>query len=139
MPWRILLSATILCLGMAEAFAQTLLPPIIALDKVRPEETAIANPDWRVPIQVRSEQDAGKYFTGNALKTLIKQVDFQKQFVLVLAWKGSGQDRLEYTVAESFPEQITFSMAPGKTFDLRSHAKVFALRANVKWGIRATQ
>ena len=64
------------------------------------------------------------------------QVDFEKQFLLVLAWQGSGGDRLNYTVAESFPEQIFFSMKRGLTRDLRPHMQVYALRSNVRWSIQ---
>ena len=37
--------------------------------------------------------------------------------------------------AESFPEQITFRIQPGRTRDLRPHVRVFALRGNVKWSV----
>jgi hypothetical protein len=46
---------------------------------------------------------------------------------------------MEYEVAESFPEQITFSLKPGLTRDLRPHVKIFALRANVKWRMKGGQ
>jgi hypothetical protein len=56
--------------------------------------------------------------------------------VLVFAWKGSGQDKIEYTVAESYPEQIQFVYQRGRTRDLRTHFKIFVLRANVKWSAK---
>ncbi len=62
-----------------------------------------------------------------------EQVDFEKQIVLVFAWRGSGQDKLDYVVAESFPEQITFTYRPGRTRDLRPHVYAYALRSNVAW------
>ena len=65
------------------------------------------------------------------------KVDFKKQIVLVFAWRGSGGDKLEYQILESFPEQIPFSLRPGVTDDLRSHSRVFALRSNVKWSVKA--
>ena len=70
---------------------------------------------------------------------LRKQVDFAKQFVLLFAWRGSGQDRLDAAVAESYPEQIFFSYAPGRTRDLQEHVRVFALRSNVKWSVKSGQ
>jgi hypothetical protein len=57
--------------------------------------------------------------------------------VLVFAWQGSGGDKLEYAILESFPEQIPFSLRPGLTDDIRSHTRVFALRSNVKWSVKA--
>ena len=71
------------------------------------------------------------------MRLIQKQVDFQQQVLLVFAWKGSGQDRLEFAVAESFPEQIFFSLKPGKTFDLREHVHLYAVRSNVKWSAPA--
>ena len=63
-------------------------------------------------------------------------VDFSQQCLLVFAWRGSGQDKLDYSVAESFPEQVAFAYQPGRTRDLRPHVKVFAVRANVNWSVR---
>ena len=88
------------------------------------------------PIVLKSEDDAAKYFGKDALETLGKDVDFKKQFVLVFAWQGSGGDKLSFAVAESFPEQIFFSLQPGLTRDLRTHTHVYALRSNVKWSAK---
>jgi len=68
-------------------------------------------------------------------RRLKEKVEFDEQVVLVFAWRGSGQDKLTYEVAESFPEQITFNIKPGRTKDLRPHIHIFALRSNVKWSV----
>lgn len=88
------------------------------------------------PLVIHSANDAAKYFGEKELAQLKEQVDFEKQVVLVFVWSGSGGDMLNYSVAESFPEQITFSIRPGRTRDLRSHVHVLALRSNVKWQVR---
>jgi hypothetical protein len=88
------------------------------------------------PIEIKSDEEAAKYFKGEALKRLLEKVDFSEQFVLVFAWKGSGQDRLVGTVAESYPEQAFFEIKPGRTRDLRSHVRVYALRSNVTWKVK---
>ena len=67
---------------------------------------------------------------------LAEKVDFAQQMVLVFAWRGSGQDKLDSQVAESYPEQITFLHTKGRTKDLRPHLEVYALRSNVKWTVR---
>jgi hypothetical protein len=67
---------------------------------------------------------------------LARQVDFEQQFVLLFAWRGSGQDRFRYTVAESYPEQVFFTYRAGRTRDLRPHVYVYALRSNVKWNVK---
>lgn len=109
--------------------------PIVAV-QVSPEKSVFNGAVWFKPIVIKSKEDAGKHFGQDALNVLVKQVDFQKQIVLVFAWQGSGGDKLIYTVAESFPEQITFAMTPGLTDDLRMHTRVFALRSNVRWSIK---
>lgn len=88
------------------------------------------------PLVVKSEKDAEGYFEKDELAKLTKNVDFTKQIVLVFAWQGSGGDKLDYTVAESYPEQIRFSLKRGLTKDLRSHVKIYVLRSNVQWSAK---
>ena len=109
--------------------------PIVSI-KVEPQSSIFKNSNFNKPIVVKSKEEAAKHFGKEAVAALVKAVDFKKQFVLVFAWRGSGGDQLNYTVAESFPEQISFSRQFGRTRDLRSHAKVFALRSNVKWNVQ---
>ena len=120
------------CIMAGMASAQE---PIVAI-KASPVNIAFKNSAFNKPIVVKSKEEATKLFGKEAVATLVKAVDFKKQFVLVFAWRGSGGDRLNYTVAESFPEQITFSRQFGRTRDLRPHSKVFALRSNVKWSVK---
>ncbi len=106
-------------------------PPIVAIKDATPQSEAITF--GKEPTVIKTEAEAAKLFGEKALEALMKQVDFKQQIVLVFAWKGSGQDKLEYDVAESSPEQITFRIERGRTRDLRPHVKIFALRADVKW------
>ncbi len=123
---------TAACIMAGMASAQE---PIVAI-KASPMNIAFKNSAFNKPIVVKSKEEATKLFGKEAVATLVKAVDFKKQFVLIFAWRGSGGDQLNYTVAESFPEQISFSRQFGRTRDLRSHAKVFALRSNVKWSVQ---
>ncbi len=116
--------------SIAPAQADT--PPIVAV-KATPNDGVFKDSAWNKPLVIQSADDAAKHFGKDALEGLMKQVDFKKQVVLVFAWKGSGGDKLTYTVAESFPEQIFFKLQPGLTRDLRSHTHVYALRSNVRW------
>jgi hypothetical protein len=126
-------SAAMFC-TLAYASAVNAQEPIVRLD-VKPAKPAFGQ--WDKPLVIRTAEDAGKHFDKDALEVMAKKVDFKKQFVVVFAWRGSGGDKLDYTVAESFPEQIGFSHKAGFTDDLRSHIHVFALRNNVKWSIRS--
>ena len=110
--------------------------PIIALTKIEPNAKAFEDSGKKKPLALKSEKEAAKYFEAAQLKKLEAQVDFEKQVVLVFAWKGSGQDKMTFEVAESFPEQITFKYQPGRTRDLRPHVKIYALRSNVKWSVK---
>ena len=109
--------------------------PITELKDLRAEEAVFTDASRTKPIVLKSLKNGAKYFDEEELVAISKTVDFEKQIVLLFAWKGSGQDRLQYVVKESFPEQIMFSHKPGRTRDLRPHLKVYVLRSNVKWAV----
>jgi hypothetical protein len=119
----------------AAANEDKMLGPIKQLTGLKPAKSVFGATTRGKPLVIKSDEDAAKHFTGDDLAKLKKQVDFKKQVVLVFAWRGSGGDRLTFDVAESFPEQIFFSLKPGRTRDLRSHVKVYVLRSNVKWKV----
>lgn len=129
---RWILSAIVVLVAACVGSAQ---PPIVEL-KVKPQKSAFAGSAWNKPIVIKSAKDAAKHFDKDALDVIAKKVDFEEQVVLVFAWKGSGQDKLNYEILESFPEQVPFSRRPGLTRDLRPHSRVFALRSNVRWSIK---
>ena len=85
------------------------------------------------PIVIKSAEEAAKHFDAKGLAAIRKQVDFAQQTVLIFAWRGSGGDRLNYAVMESYPEQIVFKLKRGRTRDLRPHVYIYALRKNVTW------
>ena len=108
---------------------------VTELTDLRAEEAVFRDASRTKPIVLKSLKNGAKYFDKEELIAISKTVDFEKQIVLVFAWKGSGQDRLQYKVKESFPEQIMFSYKPGRTRDLRPHVKAYVLRSNVKWAV----
>ena len=109
--------------------------PITELKDLRAEEAVFTDASRTKPVVLKSLKNGAKYFDKEALAAISKAVDFEKQIVLLFSWKGSGQERLQYVVKESFPEQIMFSYKAGRTRDLRPHVKVYVLRSNVKWTI----
>ena len=130
---RLLGSLFALCVSAGFCFGEE---PIVEI-KVTPEKSVFKDSAWNKPLVIKSQEDAAKHFGKDALETIAKKVDFKKQIVLVFAWQGSGGDKLEYKILESFPEQIPFSLRPGVTDDIRSHSRVFALRSNVRWSVQA--
>ena len=111
-------------------------PAIKELTSLTPTEAALKASSATKPLVLKSERDATDYFSKEDLAKLTKQVDFTTQIVLVFAWQGSGQDKLDYSVAESYPEQIRFTYTPGRTRDLRPHTGIYAVRANVTWSAK---
>ena len=122
--------------GVTAAEPDAKLAPIQKIEGVQAKESIFEACSVKKPQVIRTAEDAAKHFDEANLKALAEKVDFAQQIVLVFAWRGSGQDRLESRVAESYPEQITFSLTPGRTRDLRQHIEIFALRSNVKWTVR---
>ena len=68
-------------------------------------------------------------------KDLAKRIDWDKQRVLVFRWSGSGQDRLEFTSAGTSPAKVEFVFRPGRTRDLRRHARLFVIARDAKWAV----
>jgi hypothetical protein len=131
----ILGSFFLLLVAALSASAGEGLPPIKEVS-AKPKANVFKTATRKKPIVLKSEDDAAKYFGDAELAKLKKAVDFEKQFALVFAWRGSGQDKLNTAILESFPEQIVFSIRRGRTRDLRPHVHVFALRANVRWSVK---
>ena len=88
-----------------------------AADLLRTKLTGATDPRVRqdLEIMIKSQDDAAKHFGKAGLDAIAKEVDFKKQIVLVFAWQGSGGDKLDYAILESFPEQIPFSLKPGRS------------------------
>lgn len=108
--------------------------PIIELNL---ELSAEADRDGLAPYVIRSIRELHQVFTEEEdIAAIRRKINFEEQILLVFAWEGSGRDRLTYTVAESFPEQITFRIKHGRTRDLRMHTRAMILRKNVTWSIK---
>jgi hypothetical protein len=146
-PTRLLLVALLPLVTLAAATAPTTAPatapataaailPIRELQGVTANDSAFKVSGSTKPLVLKSEKDATDYFTKEELAKLTQQVDFKSQIVLLFAWQGSGQDKLDYTIAESYPEQIRFSFTPGRTKDLRPHFYIYTLRSNVVWSVK---
>ena len=104
----------------------------------QPKDTILATKvgKWTAPVKY-TEWDLLKQWTDAKTRdALSAQVDLKTHDLLVFCWQGSGGDKLTYTVAESFPEQVAFALKPGATDDLRTHVKLFAVRKNVSWSAK---
>jgi hypothetical protein len=129
------LAISFLVTALTAAEPDPRIPPIVELKGLKANREVFKVAKRGKPIEVRSAEDAKDFFSKEALKTLVEKVDFDQQIVLIFAWRGSGQDKLKYDVAESMPEQVMFRLIPGRTRDLRPHLHICALRSNVKWSV----
>jgi hypothetical protein len=112
------------------------LPPIQPLTTLKPSSIPAKDVSQKKPLVITTIEEAAKYFAPADLDELKKKVDFKQQALLLFAWRGSGGDKMNHTVAESSPEQVFFSYQAGRTRDLRSHLYVYVVRSNVKWSVR---
>ncbi len=130
---RLLLFSSVLPLFFAPAAWAD--EAIREIERIQPKAAAFDLGVAEKPLTIESADEAATHFDAENLATLKKEVDFSKQKVLLFAWRGSGQDRIEYVVLESFPEQVRFSYQRGRTRDLRQHVKVFVIRSNVEYSV----
>jgi hypothetical protein len=61
-------------------------------------------------------------------------VDLKKEYLLLFAWGGSGQDMLSFSVSKD-GKQVTFTRHPGATDDFNLHVKLYAIPAKAKYKI----
>ncbi len=90
---------------------------------------------WSEPTKITSEDELKKAVGEDAAKAV--KADFKKEKLLLFRWAGSGQDKLSHTTeAKEGKSTVSFTLAPGRTKDLRQHAHLFAVPADaeVKYG-----
>ena len=65
-------------------------------------------------------------------EAIAKIVDFEKSYLLIFAWAGSGGDKIAATDEKG---EAVFTVTRGKTKDLRQHLRVFAVAKDAKWSV----
>lgn len=74
---------------------------------------------------IDSFQKAEKYFDH-----LPPEVNFDSEQVVVFAWNGSGQDKIEY---EKMENVYHFVYKRGQTKDLKQHIKIVSIPKKNEW------
>ena len=89
------------------------------------------------PTVVQDKAAVAKAFSDKATQqAVMKQVNFDKEILLVFRWAGSGQDRIAATSQKTKDGlTVTFGYSRGLTRDLRRHFKVFAVAKDAKWKV----
>ena len=87
------------------------------------------------PTVITNEKELAAAFPDKETQArLAKEVDFTKEKLLFFAWAGSGQDQLT-AAAEKVGGEIIFNHKMGRTRDLRSHYRLFAIEKDAKWKV----
>lgn len=90
------------------------------------------------PTVITNEKELAAAFPDKeTLARLTKEIDFTKEKFLFFAWSGSGQDQLT-AGAEKVAGEIVFTLKRGRTRDLRSHVRLFAVEKEAKWKVVAS-
>src|SRR5262249_24805100 len=76
------------------------------------------------PTKIATKEDLEKTLGKELSQKVLKEVDLKKEFLLLFRWAGSGQDKLEMKEDKG---SVIFRRIPGRTKDLRMHAKLYAL------------
>lgn len=130
-------SAALLLAAVSPAEDKPTGPAIVDLKLGDSDLLGVKPGAWAKPTVVSSADDLAKLVEDKATReTVGKAVDFKTHDLLVFCWQGSGEDKLSYAVLESFPEQIPFTLTRGRTKDLRTHTRLFAVRKNVRWSAK---
>jgi hypothetical protein len=114
-------------------------------EKDKPTVKEIATKDLKIkfpeagkptePATIKTAEELKKNpVVGAAADEIAKQIDFDKQSLLVFAWSGSGGDKITASIgAGADGKAIVFAeLLPGKTFDLRQHVRLFAVPKDLK-------
>ena len=102
--------------------------PIIEITSVRTNETVFDKSSAMKPLQIQNKEKLKEYLAPGQISNF-DLVNFDRQQILIFAWRGSGQDKLSFTVESS--KDVKFSLQRGRTRDLRSHVKIYAVRLDV--------
>ncbi len=81
------------------------------------------------PVIVASAEELAKCpVCSGEIEAVKKLVDFSKEKLVVFAWAGSGQDKVELTAeTKDGKTLLVTSFTPGRTRDLRQHVKLYAV------------
>jgi hypothetical protein len=104
----------------------------IKVDDLRfPERPGV----FRPPTKIANATDLTAAIPDkNVQARILKEVDLNKEYLLLFAWSGSGGDRLSYALekAKEGPGVI-FTRTRGLTRDLRTHVKLYAVPKTFAW------
>jgi hypothetical protein len=91
----------------------------------------------RSPTKVTSAEELAKLIPDKDQRArVLEQVDLKKEYLLVFAWRGSGGDKITFTVekGKAGPEAV-FTVTPGITRSLKQHRQLYAIPRETTWRV----
>jgi hypothetical protein len=112
-------------------------PPVVVEIKPAPFAPGLKIGRFGKPVEIGSAEALKELnLDEQRQKKLQEQVNFDQQTLLVFAWSGSGQDRIQFESNDESPVEIVFTRKPGRTRDLRRHVRAFAIPKEAKWSVK---
>ncbi|AMV30390.1 hypothetical protein VT84_38715 [Gemmata sp. SH-PL17] len=125
----------VLMLVVGAAFADESAKPVArAIDLKDVRVVAQSDGGKPKPSEIKSAKelaDSLLFADATGRDAIKKQVDFEKEKIVVFAWSGSGQDKLTAAMSKD-GKTAEFTLKTGLTDDLRRHALVFAVPKDAK-------
>jgi len=88
--------------------------------------------DVTKPIAIKTAEELEKLL-GKKAAEQVKDVNFEKETLLLFHWSGSGGDKLTASNDAGQKPAVVFTITRGLTRDLRHHVKLFAISKSASW------
>lgn len=85
------------------------------------------------PLVITSAEEAASYFDEFGQRTLDRRVDWSKQSILVFAWTGAPDDRMQIMNKLDDETDRLFLYTPGKHEGQRRHLEVYKIDHSMNW------
>lgn len=127
--------------------------PVTAADKTQPltavdlkgKEIAVVQPKEGNPLQpteikTTDELTKSPLFAESSIEKVKKEVNFEKEKLVVFAWSGSGRDVIAgVLVTEEKKATAQFTYTPGATKDNRPHFRLFVVPKDAEMKVERAQ
>jgi hypothetical protein len=123
------------CIASAVVWADDKPKPLVPIDTKAKGITVAVPKDGTalklIEIGTADELAKSPLFPAGSAEKLKKELDFEKDTLIVFAWSGSGRDSVTGTLvvfdATVRAAAVRFQYTPGLTFEWRQHARLFVV------------
>ena len=89
------------------------------------------------PVKITSAEEAASYFDEFGLATIEREIDWSKQSILIFAWTGAPDDRLQVMNQLDDKTDRLYLYTPGKAEGQRRHLEVYRVDHDMNWQFHA--